>query len=1551
MSIAARVSQAGNPLPSPQIVSRDHEARPNSHPSLPPDEPPRWPTLVLVLTGVLSLVAGALVIIGWHTGYILSTGASLFESVPVRYNTGVCFLFGGSSLLLLARDKIRWSRAAGVSMAAIGLLTVCEYLSNRSLGIDTLIFNVARIAPSIEPRMAPNTAVCFTLLGGALLLTSKKKRALRNNLQAFTAALVAVLGLVGFIGYMAHVPTAYGWGRFTPMAAPTAAVMVALGLGGIALAWRQYTAESGALPPWSALLGSLTVAAGSVALWQSLHLLHPDQSLDTLALTVGLVQAVFLYLVLHLLRTTRERARWLHQLNAELQIQVHSVERAESELRGKQAYTRSLIEASIDPLVTIGADGQITDVNAATEAATGHSRDELIGTDFCDYFTDPARARTGYQQVFREGGVRDYELEIRHRDGRITPVLYNASIYRDQAGAIAGVFAAARDVSERHHGQAALRQLAAIVEFSEDAIISKSLDGTIVTWNKAAERLYGYRAAEAIGQNMRIIVPPELHEELDILLRRVGQGEYIAHHDTVRMRRDGSRVDVSVSLSPVKDSAGNTTGVSTIVRDITDRKRMEAVLRHSSRYTRSLIEASLDLLVTIAADGKITDVNAATEAVTGCSRQELIGSDFSNYFTEPDKARAGYQQVFAEGRVKNYPLAIRHRSGRVTDVLYNASVFRNQAGAVEGVFAAARDVTERKRLEEELRARQAYTRSLIESSLDPLVTIAPDGKITDVNAATEAATGHSRQELIGTDFCDYFTHPERAQAGYQQVFREGGVRDYELEIRHRDGRITPVLYNASIYHDQMGSVEGVFAAARDVTLRKEAERALRASDDRYRALLGATAQVVWTTPADGLVEDMPMWRAYTGQTQAEVRGWGWLNAIHPDDRESTAAIWSQAVASRGLYETEYRIRGVDGQYRHFAIRGVPVLEQGGSIREWVGTCTDIHERKQIEDELRKHAVLLNLAHDAIMVTDLQYRITFWNRGAEEIYGWGAKEASGRMSPELLHTEFPVPLPEIRAAVQKEGEWEGELKHLTRDGRKIVVASRWSLQRDHHGAPTNVLEINRDITERKHLENELRAQQVYTRSLIEASLDPLVTIAPDGRITDVNRTTEEITGVARTQLVGSDFCDYFTEPEKARAGYQQVFAEGRVQDYALAIRHRSGRVTEVLYNASVYRNEAGEVEGVFAAARDITERKLLENELRAKQAYTRSLIEASLDPLVTIASDGKITDVNRATEQITGVDRAELVGSDFSTYFTEPEKARAGYRQVFAEGLVEDYSLAIRHRSGRVKEVLYNASVFRDPAGEVEGVFAAARDITERKRLEEGLRQRTGELENAVAELEAFSYSVSHDLRAPLRSIDGFSQILLEDYQDKVDAEGQDSLRRIRAASQNMAQLIDALLQLSRVMRAELSRETVELSILALSTAAMIQKADPRPHLHFGVAAGLQVRGDRRLLGIALQNLLQNAWKFSARNSDPIIEFGSISKDGQTAYYVRDNGIGFDMTYANKLFTPFQRLHSKEQFEGTGIGLATVQRIIKRHGGRVWAEGAVGKGATFYFSLE
>jgi signal transduction histidine kinase len=236
-------------------------------------------------------------------------------------------------------------------------------------------------------------------------------------------------------------------------------------------------------------------------------------------------------------------------------------------------------------------------------------------------------------------------------------------------------------------------------------------------------------------------------------------------------------------------------------------------------------------------------------------------------------------------------------------------------------------------------------------------------------------------------------------------------------------------------------------------------------------------------------------------------------------------------------------------------------------------------------------------------------------------------------------------------------------------------------------------------------------------------------------------------------------------------------------------------------------------------------------------------------------------------------------------------------------------------------------------------------------LERRVIERTGQLEAANKELEAFSYSVSHDLRAPLRGIDGFSHALLDEYADKLDVTGRHYLERVRAGSRHMAQLIEDLLNLSRVSRSEVQQVHVDLSALARTVAAELQRAQPDRAVAFAIESGVTAQGDPGLLRVALENLLGNSWKFTRKHAGARIEFGTVRRDGETMYFVRDDGAGFDMAYAGKLFHPFQRLHSAEEFEGTGIGLATVQRIVRRHGGRVWGEGAVEQGATFYFMLE
>jgi PAS domain S-box-containing protein len=344
---------------------------------------------------------------------------------------------------------------------------------------------------------------------------------------------------------------------------------------------------------------------------------------------------------------------------------------------------------------------------------TGVTREKLIGTDFADYFTEPQKAREGYQRVFSQGFVTDYPLTIRHKAGGLTDVLYNASVYRDAAGNVLGVFAAARDVTE---SKRVMREFAETKTFLDNilqsstkySIIGKDLQHNILSWNEGARRNYQYSADQIIGKNSNILhTPDDLASGAVERLFEKAREKGLAEAEFQRVRKDGSRFAASVVITRRDDADGHPIGFLLMSTDISDKKRAEEQLRSASQYARSLVEASLDPLVTINADGKITDVNEATVKVTGIERERLIGTDFSDYFTEPQKARSGYREVFEKGFVTDYPLTIRNRQGRLTDVLYNASVYRDAGGNVLGVFAAARDVTAQKRAEAEVAEQRA----------------------------------------------------------------------------------------------------------------------------------------------------------------------------------------------------------------------------------------------------------------------------------------------------------------------------------------------------------------------------------------------------------------------------------------------------------------------------------------------------------------------------------------------------------------------------------------------------------------------------------------------------------------------------------------------------------------------------------------------------------------------------------------------------------------------------------------------------------------------------
>ncbi|MDA8424407.1 MAG: PAS domain S-box protein [Nitrospiraceae bacterium] len=720
---------------------------------------------------------------------------------------------------------------------------------------------------------------------------------------------------------------------------------------------------------------------------------------------------------------------------------------------------------------------------------------------------------------------------------------------------------------------------------------------------------------------------------------------------------------------------------------------------------------------------------------------------------------AAVTEAIGQGKEFLLELQLITAKGRMIWVEAVGKVVRKDGRTVK-VLGAFRDVTERKQTEA-LRLANAYNRSLIEASLDPLVTIDATGKITDVNIATQAVTGRSREELIGTDFSDYFTEPHKARAGYQQAFRESSVKDYPLEIKHKDGHFTSVLYNASLYRDESGNVIGVFAAARDITERKRAEEITRLDEVRKNSIV-KISQYAAASLGDLLDLALHEAIALTGSK------FGYLYFYHEDSREFVLHAWSKDVMAE---------------------------------------CT---------------------------VAD----------------------------------------PQTNYHLEKTGIW-GE---VVRQRKPIIV-------------------------------NDFSAPH------------PLKKGYPEGH---------------------APLFRFFSVP---------VFSEGRIVA-VVGFANRPAEYTD---------RDVSQMTLLMDSVWKIVERRQAEEKLKLANAYNRSLLEASLDPLVTIDANGKITDVNAGTEKATGCSRTELVGTDFSDYFTEPEKAKAGYQRVFQEGSVMDYALEIRRVDGHLTPVLYNAAVYRDMAGNALGVFAAARDVTERKKAEEEIRtlnrqletrvvERTAELEAANKELEAFAYSVSHDLRSPLRSIDGFSLALLEDYAGKLDDQGEDYLARIRSATMRMGHLIDDLLKLSRVTRSEMNQEQVDLSKIARTIADNLVNRSPDRAAAFAIAENLTVYGDARLLAVALENIFSNAWKFSEKTPRTVIEFGVTQRDHARVFFVKDNGVGFDMNYAGKLFSPFQRLHKTEEFPGTGIGLATIKRIINRHGGQVWIEAEVDKGTTVYFTL-
>lgn len=762
------------------------------------------------------------------------------------------------------------------------------------------------------------------------------------------------------------------------------------------------------------------------------------------------------------------------------------------------------------------------------------------------------------------------------------------------------------------------------------------------------------------------------------------------------------------------------------------------------------------------------------------------------------------------------------------------------------------------------------------------------------------------------------------------------------------------------------------AAGKPITLsgkgQDKSDRKLsgQAGEAQFRLLMDAMPHIVWLMQADGLHTYLNQrWLDYSGCAMDEGLGHGWTRLIHPDDSLRVSRHWEQVCGSGKAYEIEYRLRRADGIYRWMLARAIAQADAAGQTTQWLGTLTDIDDLKQaavlLEKNFSMNRIAGRVAHLGGWTIELPERVLSWSDENCVIHDVppGYKPTLEEGISYFLPEHRAIVIHHVEACARHGKPYEFVLPKMTAKGRRIWVRSIGEAVRDDAGKIIRIQGAFQDISEQKAAEAHTQALEAQLITTLESITDGFFLIDKDWKFTFLNSQAERMLKRRREDLLGKILWQEFPETVGTRIEHEY---RATIEAQRTTRFETSYLPLDTWFDFHVYPTDAG----LAVYFQDITQRRLEQAQLRLLETAV-----SRLNDMVVITeakafdeAGPRIVFVNDAFERHTGYSRADAIGHT-SRLLWGPSTDRAELDRIGAA--MEKWQsvraeIVIYTKAGEERWLETDIAPIADESGKFTHWVAVERDITERRQqqqeilslncaLEERVLLRTAQLAASNKELESFAYSVSHDLRSPLNTIHAFSQLLVKIDGAHISEKGKHYLDRIGAGVKQMGELIEGLLTLAHLSREQIKSEHVDLSTIARRIEQDYREREPLRQARLHIQDGLSAHGDARLLSAVLQNLLGNAWKFTSREMLAQIEVGcEPGADGDSIFFVRDNGTGFDMAFSKKLFGTFERLHSPGDFAGTGIGLATVKRIIERHGGRVWAEGQLNEGAVFFFTL-